>query len=272
MNGHVHLSATRGGLLLLLPDIPASDNNIIAAFTTRIALDRAGPGFVNFGFSGAIPGAADARSVLCDDLALPFDRLTVCNQVHGTNVAIVDDALAGSGAADPDTRIPDTDASATCEPLTSLAALTSDCLPVLLYDPAGSCVSAVHAGWRGLVGGILEKSVATLSSAFGAAPDKLHALIGPSIGPCCFEIKEDVADILKPDEAARISKKKDGMFLDLWTLAGDKLRAAGIKAGAVHLSRICTCCRTDLFYSHRGDTGVRGSNLSLIALRGGTGA
>ncbi len=268
MKKNLRLTATSNGLLIMQPEISElGSDTVTAAFTTRVALGNTGPGFVNYGFNGSLPDARETRKKLCESLSLSFGCLTVGNQVHESSVAVVGKELAGSGAGEPETRIPATDALVTAVPGVALAVLTADCLPVLLYDCKRGCVGAAHAGWRGIVGGVLENTAAEMNSSFGAGLENIHAIIGPSIGPCCFEIKKDVADTLTPEEAEHVSIRDDRIFLDLWKLAEMKLVDAGLKKDSLHFTEVCTCCTTGLFYSHRGDTNIRGSNLSLIALR-----
>lgn len=167
-------------------------------------------------------------------------------QVHGTRVAHVGAADAGRGAADPASAVPDTDALWTDAPGVVLAVLTADCVPVFLADPARRRIAVVHAGWRGLVGGIIEASV----QAIGPSRD-LRAYIGPSIGPCCYEVGEDVA---APAVAAfGDAVVRDG-HLDLWRGARIALARAG--CNAVTPSLACTRCAPHRYFSHRaGDVG-----------------
>jgi hypothetical protein len=129
-----------------------------------------------------------------------------------------------------------------------LLALGADCLPIALARVNGDrpAVAVVHAGWRGLLAGIASAGVAALGGL-------VTAMVGPGIGPCCYEVGEEVADPFRA--AFGFGLVRDG-HLDLWTAAERSLRAAG----AVRVERIdlCTACNPELFFSHRRDDGLTG--------------
>jgi polyphenol oxidase len=158
-------------------------------------------------------------------------RLAQGRQVHGTRV-VVD----GQGIEDADGQV-------TTARGVAATVLVADCLPVALAGPEG--VGVVHAGWRGLAAGVLEAGV----EAAGA----VCAAIGPGIGPCCYEVGDDVADRFR--RAFGFGLYRDGR-LDLWTAAERALRAAGcIRVDRVDL---CTACSPERFFSHRRDEGLTG--------------
>lgn len=256
---------SRGGFLYLRAG--GEIKNIKAAFAARAYLADEGPEFINFGFSGTIEGAAGERKKICGALDLNFEKLTCGEQVHGVNVAVVTGALAGSGATAPETRIPATDALVTNLPGVPLAIMTADCVPVLLAEENGAAIGAAHAGWRSALNGIAEKTLGAMVESFGAAPEKIHAFLGPSIGQCCFQVHEDVTGLLKEREKKYLRTDGNGdVFLDLRGVVSERLRDAG--AGSVTDSGACTRCNTNLFYSHRGDRKVKGSNISVISITG----
>jgi YfiH family protein len=160
-------------------------------------------------------------------------------QVHGTDVKSWD---APPGAA-PLERV---DAHVTARSDFALLVLVADCLPVALSD--GARVAMVHCGWRGLADGILQKAVAHLDAAPTAA-------VGPGIGPCCYEVGDEVRSRFDDRFAA-------GRMLDLRAVADDLLRAAGVES--VEHVDLCTSCRPDLFFSHRRDDGVTGRQGGLV--------
>jgi copper oxidase (laccase) domain-containing protein len=121
--------------------------------------------------------------------------------------------------------------------------LTADCVPVALAAP--DAVAMVHAGWKGLSGGVLENGVAALRADGGP----VHAAIGPAAGACCYEVGPEVAERF-PDWAL------DGRLLDLKAVAAARLRAAGVVA--VHDVGRCTMCEPDVFFSHRASGGLTG--------------
>jgi polyphenol oxidase len=159
------------------------------------------------------------------------ERLAQGHQVHGTRVAID----AGHGE--------DADGQVVTHPGVAPIALVADCLPVALVTPGA--VGVVHAGWRGLAGGVLEEGV----RAVGAGP--VAAAIGPGIGPCCYEVGADVHAALGTS----------GATVDLKALACERLRAAGV--AAVHDCGLCTSCDETRFFSHRRDRGLTGRQAGL---------
>lgn len=159
------------------------------------------------------------------------ERLAQGRQVHGTRV-VVD----GEGGEEADGQV-------TTRPGVAAIVLVADCLPVALVGPRA--VGVVHAGWRGLAAGVLEAGVAAL----GAGP--LAAAIGPGIGPCCYEVGDDVRAVFGTGERT----------LDLKAVARARLRAAGVTA--VHDCGLCTACDAERFFSHRRDRGVTGRQAGL---------
>ena len=128
-------------------------------------------------------------------------------------------------------------------------ALAADCLPIALARANGAkpAVAVLHAGWRGLVGGIAAEGVKTLGGGLVAA------MIGPGIGPCCYEVDEEVAAPFR--RAFGMGLYRDGK-LDLWGAAERALRAAGV--ARVDRVDLCTACNPDRFFSHRRDDGLTG--------------
>jgi YfiH family protein len=129
------------------------------------------------------------------------------------------------------------------------AVLTADCLPVLLCDAGGRRVGAAHAGWRGLLGGVLPAAV----RAMAAPPGRLLAWLGPAIGQAAYEVGADVRDAFlagQPDAAAHFAQNSRGRWqADLYGLARDSLRAAGVTA--VYGGGTCTFRESARFFSHR---------------------
>jgi YfiH family protein len=128
--------------------------------------------------------------------------------------------------------------------------LTADCMPIALVRSDGDQPAAaiLHAGWRGLLAGIIGSGVRALASR------RLVAAIGPSIGPCCYEVGEEVAAPFR--EAFGDDVVREDMHLDLWTSAERALRAAGVDQ--VDRADLCTSCHGDRFFSHRRDHGRTG--------------
>jgi len=178
-------------------------------------------------------------------------------QVHGTTV--VD---AATVATDP----PQADASIATRPGVVCAILSADCLPVLLCDRAGRVVGAAHAGWRGLAGGVLERTVAAMRA---AGADEILAWLGPAIGPQAFEVGEEVRQVFVERDAGvgnafvPVAHRAGKYHVDLYRLARERLRQAGIES--VSGGGLCTYSDRRRFFSYRRD-GVTGRIGSFIWL------
>lgn len=178
-----------------------------------------------------------------------LDEAVRLEQVHGTRIA---------WAEAPGT-LEAADAARTRVPGLTLTVRTADCLSVIFISPDDG-IAVAHAGWRGLVGGILENTAATFES-----PGEVHVLFGPAIGPCCFEVGPEVAERFVP--AARLDLGGPREHADLYAEARLRLRQAGI-ADAHHGPRPpCTKCNQHLFHSHRGSGGTGGRLITAARYR-----
>jgi hypothetical protein len=155
---------------------------------------------------------------------------------------------------------PAADIVLTDDPSLAVAVQVADCVPLLLADAGTGAVCAAHVGWRGAAAGVPGAAVAALADAFGSRPADLVAAIGPSIGPCCYEVGEEVRDAFR--RAAGGGWSGDAWFqpgtrgrphLDLWRATADQLLAAGLDPRRVHASRLCTSDHRRFFYSYRAD-------------------
>jgi YfiH family protein len=190
--------------------------------------------------------------------ALRIPPVTTARQVHGTEVFRVGSQRAGRGFADPAETLPAADILATRRPGIALGVLVADCLPVILASD--DLLVVVHAGWQGMAGGIIDRAV----DLFPSASD-VTAALGPAIGPCHYEVGQDVAEAVTAGSGggARRRRRKGRIYLDLPATAESSLRARGIRD--IDRAEVCTACREDRFFSHRRD-GVTGRQ-AAIAVR-----
>ena len=187
-------------------------------------------------------------------------------QVHGTDVLSLAQPLKAGQTFDSGH-----DAVLTNQAGTLLTIHTADCVPVLLMDSARYVIGAVHAGWRGAVHGIVAKSARAMVERFDADFTSLHVAIGPSAGPCCYEVDAPVIDQLAPDVAddstiLRRTGPGSGR-LDLKKLIRWQATSTGIAEDHVHTVDLCTICRPDLFFSYRREGNVHGNMVSGIMVR-----
>ncbi|MYM84542.1 peptidoglycan editing factor PgeF [Duganella sp. FT50W] len=255
----------------LLPHWPGLPDNIGVLSTTRRGGvspapydDGHGGGGLNLGTHvGDLPAQVAANRALLR-AALPADPLWL-SQVHGT-------AVLNVAEADP-RQVPEADACIATAPGKVCVIMTADCLPVLFADRQGKTVGAAHAGWRGLVSGVLENTVAAMRAA-GAG--ELTVWLGPAIGPDQFEVGPEVrqaflgeagdaAGAQRVEAAFRAIAGKPGKYLaDIYALARARLQGAGVTD--VHGGEFCTASSAARFYSYRRD-GVTGRQASLIWLK-----
>jgi polyphenol oxidase len=151
----------------------------------------------------------------------------------------------------------------TAEPGQWIAVKTADCVPILLADRQARAVAAVHAGWRGTRAGIAAQVVERLRETLGIAPAELHAAIGPSIGPCCYEVGEEVATCFA---SAHVDAAGARPRLDLWSANRAALEAAGVPGRQIETAGLCTCCGAEEFHSWRRDGAQAGRMSSCIRL------
>ncbi len=177
--------------------------------------------------------------------ALGFRSLVTTPQVHGVSALVVDESTAADA---PSIRA---DILLTTSPGFLLMQRFADCVPLLFWHPDAQAVAVAHAGWRGTALGVAESAVAALRELVGAQPDGLRAAIGPSIGPCCFEVgREVVAQFPHADGAVR-KGPRGRPHLDLWELNRRALVLAGVPDKHIEVAERCTRCEADTFFSHR---------------------
>ena len=186
-------------------------------------------------------------------------------QVHGTDALLVDRPLAEQDRFDGSW-----DALVTDQPGVTVAVRTADCVPVLVYDRRKRAVAAIHAGWRGAVAGIVPRTIELMVSRFRSSEEDMLVSIGPSAGPCCYEIDEAVLTPLRSglSDWQEVVRGYQGVKarLDLKELVRRQVSHAGIKPDHVTAVNLCTICHDDLFYSYRRDGRVMGTMLSGIQL------
>ncbi|MGB9802734.1 MAG: peptidoglycan editing factor PgeF [Desulfofundulus sp.] len=210
------------------------------------------------------------RERVCRDLEMAPEHLVAGEQVHGDRVAVVGKVHRGRGARAAQDALPATDALITGERLVPLSSYYADCVPVFLLDPVRRVVGLAHAGWKGTYLGIAGKTVQAMGRFFGSRPGDCLAGIGPSIGPCCYEVDTPVVDRFKDRYSfwrdILVPNRSGRWQLDLWEANRRILMEAGLEPGNIFISRICTCCRQDLFFSYRGSGGLTGRMAALIML------
>jgi len=250
----VRLEWQNGGIPLL----SARTRGARIAFTGRQGGVSAGSfASLNLGFSTRDDPAAVAENRLRALVAAgaDADRAVCLRQAHGSTV-IDAEPLAGSGYLTAATSWPEGDALVTAEHGLPLVAHGADCLTAALVAPGGERLAVVHAGWRGLVAGVLEAAAARVGGDFAAA-------VGPGAGPCCYEVGDDVGEQLRArfgDDVVVAGRA------DLAACARRALARAG--AAEVAVAGLCTICDAERFHSHRRDGAGSGRQAVIAYLEG----
>jgi hypothetical protein len=147
-----------------------------------------------------------------------------------------------------------------------------DCAPLIFFDPARQVVGLTHAGWRGTMKNVAGATMQAMVGQFGCRAEDIMAVIGPSIGPCCYEVGSEVmnAAINVFDNTRQLFIRRNGRsdraYFDMWTANRRQLEASGVKQ--IIESHLCTACRTAEFFSHRAEKGRTGRFGVIIGLQG----
>lgn len=225
-------------------------------FTTRAGgVSRGGFASLNLGRDRDDRDVRVNRGRLCEALGLDPGWVRMGTQVHG---AEVHEARGPSEAGFVQNLRdwPDGDGLVTEVPSLALVVLGADCLPVALWRRDRPRVGAAHAGWRGLVAGVLEATVAALG-----APEAIGAAIGPGIGSCCYPVSDEVRERF----AERFGESVVvGDAVDLAGAARRALGSAGVADSAIRTIAACTSCDAERFFSHRRDGGRTGRQGAIV--------
>lgn len=205
----------------------------------------------------------------CNAIGVQSDKVVVSAQAHHTNLYNVTAADGGRGVT-RDRGYTDIDGLLTDEPGVVLCTQYADCVPLFFVDPVKRVVATSHSGWRGTVAQIGAVTVERMCKDYGCRREDIRAAIGPSIGPCCFEVDDPVyTEFIKMDnwQESFVKLKEGGKYdIDLWAVNRQILLDAGIAPNHITVTDLCTKCHPDLFWSHRVTGNDRGSLAGFIAL------
>lgn len=198
-------------------------------------------------------------------LEAPSSRVITAIQVHGDDILMVD-------GTDADTaRRLTGDGLVTDRPEVAVGIRTADCVPLLMFDPRRRVIGAIHAGWKGAVLDIAGKAVGVFADRFLSNPGDINAVVGPSVGRCCYDVGPEVIRAMsgRPwSDGLFDSGRPDGRSMfDLGRAVTCQLVDSGLDPKNIVTIPLCTSCRDDLFYSHRAEGGRAGRQISAIMLR-----
>jgi YfiH family protein len=207
---------------------------------------------------------AENRQRFCNALGIDVDSLVLPQQIHSDGIAVIDKFQTGRGAHGHEDAISDADAMISRSHSVALAILTADCVPMLVIDPVRKAIGIAHVGWRGALRMIAAKTILKMRDTFGSAQSDCLVYLGPSIGPCCYEVKEDVVSQFERvfGPATCIAENR----LDLKRAVEMQLTGIGLETDNISSEGLCTACNLDLFYSYRAEGGRTGCIMSVIKL------
>lgn len=205
----------------------------------------------------------------CTAIGTRADHVVISAQEHHTVVREVTADDIGCGIT-RDREYTDVDGLMTNVPGVVLCTQYADCVPLLFVDPVRRVVATSHSGWKGTVAQIGAVTVQRMQDVYGCLPEDIVAAIGPSIGPCCFEVDSPVYEAFSTlpfaDETILHDDKNGKYHIDLWETNRRILLEAGVLEEHITVTDLCTRCHPDVFWSHRATGGERGSLAAFIAL------
>lgn len=204
----------------------------------------------------------------CAAIGTDSEQVVVSAQEHHTTLYNATVADRGRGVT-RERGYTDIDGLLTNEPGVVLCTQYADCVPLFFADPVRRVVATSHAGWKGTVAQIGAVTVARMCTDYGCRPENIVAAVGPSIGPCCFEVDAPVYEAFSAlslfDETC-YRQRGEKFDIDLWEINRRILLEAGITEAHLTVTDLCTRCYPDVFWSHRATGGQRGSLAAFIAI------
>ena len=207
---------------------------------------------------------------ICKSAGFDFDSLTASAQDHHTFVRAVTKSNRGTGIYKP-RDLNSVDALVTDEKGVTLVTYYADCTPIFFVDTAKKAIGLAHAGWRGTVGRIAEKTVEKMSELYKTDPADIVAAVGPAISDCCYEVDlpcaENFLNLKDLDSSKFVFPKENGKYMiDLLETNRQMLTLAGVKPESITVSDVCTSCNSDLLWSHRASKGRRGTMCAFMCM------
>lgn len=244
------------------------------AFSTRLGgVSRNEFSSMNLGFSRGDSDENVRENYRRFCRAAGFEEISLVSsaQVHGTVICRVGPEQRGEGVWKPQ-GMEGVDGLVTDSPGVTLVIHTADCVPLFLLDPEKRAIGLFHAGWRGTVEGMAGKAVESMQHEFGSRAEKLIAGIGPSIGPCCFEVdrpvRDEFAELRGISTEGLICETRDGKYqIDLWETNRRMLVQSGVLPANVTVGKVCTKCNAQWLFSHRASGGKRGGLSAFLELK-----
>lgn len=261
----------RGGVEYLVSSKLSGIKGLVHGVTGRqggVSQDRFGGLSLAHGVGEKAGIVVENRRFACRAIGFPFSSLTLGKQVHGSEVTHVTQQDRGRGRFAPSNALPDTDGLVCSARRLALGILTADCCPVMFVDVLNHVCGIVHVGWRGLLAGILGKSIEKMDSEFNSKPAQIQAVIGPTIGACCYEIGPELVETISKsplglDQRLKKTISGSGSF-DIPGSIVDQLLGLGLENNNVENFELCTAQYCESLYSRRVEGASSGRFLSVI--------
>ena len=243
------------------------------AFSTRIGgVSKGCFKSLNLGFNSSdeANNVYENHKIMFNAAGFDINSVVRVKQVHGNNIITATKDSIVSDLSDINLLV-QADGIITKESGITLVTSHADCLPIYIISLEKKAVCLLHSGWRGTVNGISKNAINKMCFEFGCNKDKILCAIGPSIGYCCFEVDYEVYEhfysLKNLDHSAFIRKKSNGKFnINLSEVTRQMLIESGIKNENIIISDICTCCSSDLLFSHRASKGKRGTMIAMLSM------
>ncbi|MFD2616959.1 peptidoglycan editing factor PgeF [Terrilactibacillus laevilacticus] len=260
--------------LMLGDNMVQGKENIIIGITTREhGVSQYPYQSLNMGFhiQDNPNSILENRRRLSEQLNIPLNQWVQTEQVHGTEIFRVTKEHAGQGARDLQSVIKNGDGLYTTDKGLLLVACFADCVPLYFYSKSGHAIGLLHAGWKGTVHLASQKMVHLWEDELNVKPNDIQVVIGPSIGPCCYEVDEKVVSEIHKIKGIHIEQvatpiDQHHVSLDLKKLNCLLLQQVGVPDTNIIQSSYCTSCSNDLFFSHRKEKGKTGRILGFIGI------
>lgn len=209
--------------------------------------------------------------IISEKLGIPYENLVLSSQTHTTNLRIVTKEDKGKGIL-KEKDYEDIDGLITNEKNIGLVTFYADCIPLIFFDPVKEVIATSHSGWKGTVNRMGKATVEKMVSEFSCKREDIIACIGPGICKDCYEVSKDVAeqflDEFQNEEIHKIvfEEENEKYFIDLKEANKQVLLSAGIIESNIEDAEICTCCNSELLFSHRASGGKRGNLAAFIMM------
>jgi len=200
-----------------------------------------------------------SKRELFKELQVPENNVFFINQVHDKNLRIINEESSN--------EILEYDGLITNCAQKVLVTCYADCVPLLFFNPVKKVVASVHSGWKGTIAEIGKNTVETMCIEYNSDKKDIIACIGPSIGPCCFEVSKDVWEKFNEKFPTSTVVEEEKYKVNLWQANKEQLLKTGIEEKNIEISGICTCCNNDKFYSYRKGDKENGRFAAYIMLK-----